>query len=161
MKNTLIAVGVMMLGTVSWSTATAAGKSEEVVVKPVQVTNPFQVPATVNGLPATFTITNFVRQNGQLVAQGTITGVSQAVSAPAQILSSTCNILTLNIGAIHLDLLGLVVDVAPIDINISAVAAPGNLLGNLLCAITNLLNNPSGSLAGVVALLNRILGIFG
>ena len=123
--------------------------------------NPFEIPAIVNGQPAVFTITDFVLQNGQLVAQGTVTGVSQVISAPAQIVSSTCQILTLNIGAIHLDLLGLVVDVAAIDIGIAAEAAPGNLLGNLLCAVTNLLNNPSGALNGVVALLNRILSIFG
>src|SRR5215216_1028328 len=53
---------------------------------------------------------------------------------------AVCNILTLNIGAIHLDLLGLVVDLSPIDLVIDAVSGPGNLLGNLLCAVAGLLD---------------------
>ena len=126
-----------------------------------QVANPFQIPVLVNGQPNTYTITQFAVQNGQLVGIGSIPGVTQLITAPVAITGSSCQILTLHVGAIHLDLLGLVVDLAAIDLNIHADQAPGNLLGNLLCAITNLLNNPSGQLAGVVALLNRILGIFG
>lgn len=153
MKTKIMAVALLIAGflTVAPAISNAQGAPA----------NPFEIPATVNGQAAVFTITDFVLQNGQLIAQGTVTGVSQVIAAPVQIVSSTCQILTLNIGAIHLDLLGLVVDVAPIDIGIAAEAAPGNLLGNLLCAITNLLNNPSGNLNGVVALLDRILAIFG
>ncbi len=48
--------------------------------------------------------------------------------------TAACNILTLNLGAIHLNLLGLVVDLAPVNLNITAVPGAGNLLGNLaLC----------------------------
>jgi len=36
----------------------------------------------------------------------------------------------------------------------SAVSSPGNLLGNLLCSVANLLNNPQG----LANLLNQILG---
>jgi hypothetical protein len=57
-----------------------------------------------------------------------------------------CRILILNIGRIHLDLLGLVVDIAPIRIDVTAVPGPGNLLGNLLCAIAGLLD-PNSALA--------------
>jgi hypothetical protein len=44
------------------------------------------------------------------------------------------------LGAIHLDLLGLVVDTSPICLQINAIPGSGNLLGNLLAAVANLLN---------------------
>jgi hypothetical protein len=40
-------------------------------------------------------------------------------------------------------------------LDITAVSGAGNLLGNLLCAVTGLLDNPGG----LAALLNQILGI--
>lgn len=54
-----------------------------------------------------------------------------------------CQILDLDIGAIHLDLLGLVIDLAPIHLDITAVPGEGNLLGNLLCALVGLLDDLS------------------
>lgn len=51
-----------------------------------------------------------------------------------------CQILDLDIGAIHLDLLGLIVDLAPIDLDITAQSGPGQLLGNLLCGLAHLLD---------------------
>lgn len=51
-----------------------------------------------------------------------------------------CEILELDIGRINLDLLGLVVNIAPISIDITAVPGAGNLLGNLLCAVAGLLD---------------------
>ena len=75
-----------------------------------------------------------------------------------------CQILELDIGAIHLDLLGLVVDLSPISLDVTAVPGAGNLLGNLLCAVANLLNtNPLGGLLGILGdltnLLNQIFAI--
>ena len=55
-----------------------------------------------------------------------------------------CEILDLDIGRIHLDLLGLVVNIAPIHINVTAVPGAGNLLGNLLCALVGLLDDLKG-----------------
>lgn len=51
-----------------------------------------------------------------------------------------CPILTLDIGEIFLDLLGLQVETSEIQIDITAVAGEGNLLGNLLCAVASLLD---------------------
>jgi len=67
--------------------------------------------------------------------------------------------LTLTLGPLHLDLLGLVVDLNQVVLNITAQPGPGNLLGNLLCAVANLLNggNLSNLLTQLVALLNQIL----
>lgn len=67
----------------------------------------------------------------------------------------TCPILHLDLGPLALDLLGLQVDLSRIILDIVADPGPGNLLGNLLCAVTNLLNSP-GPLA---TLLNRILDL--
>lgn len=72
-----------------------------------------------------------------------------------------CTILDLNVGAINLDLLGLVVNVAPIAIDITAYRGPSNLLGNLLCAVAGLLNPGSGLgnlLNNLLSVLNNILG---
>ena len=131
---------------------------------------------TYNGVPALFngtlTITHFVKQGGQLLGLGTASGtitnaltgslLTTVTSAPAtvpiQSADPSCSILTLHTGAIHLDLLGLVVDLSPINLTITAQSGPGNLLGNLLCAVANLLNGggPSTSITG---LLNRILSL--
>ena len=115
-----------------------------------------------------FTTTGFQLVNGVINAVGTLTGtftpiggvaqvVNQALSIPLTGLTGTCTILTLHTGAISLNLLGLNVALAPIDLVITAQAAPGNLLGNLLCAVAHLLDG-GGPLSGLVALLNQILG---
>jgi hypothetical protein len=66
-----------------------------------------------------------------------------------------CQILGLSLGPLRLDLLGLVVDLNPVVLAITAVAGAGNLLGNLLCAITHLLDLP-GALVAIINLLNQI-----
>ena len=75
-----------------------------------------------------------------------------------QSINATCDILHLELGPIDLNLLGLVVHVDKIVVDIDAQSGPGNLLGNLLCAIANLLNN-NGPVATLVSLLNQILGL--
>jgi hypothetical protein len=42
-------------------------------------------------------------------------------------------------------------------LNVAAQPGPGNLLGNLLCAVAHLLDN-NGPLSGIVGLLNNLLG---
>src|SRR5829696_1215409 len=54
-----------------------------------------------------------------------------------------------------LELLGLKVHLDKVVLDITAQSGPGNLLGNLLCAIANLLNNPGGALNQLVDILNR------
>ncbi|MER7334737.1 MULTISPECIES: hypothetical protein [unclassified Micromonospora] len=120
-----------------------------------------------------FTPTRFVNQDGQLAAVGTVTGtltdsagttlgtVTEQATVPLQV-SGTCDILHLNLGPLDLDLLGLQVHLDEIVLDITAQQAPGNLLGNLLCAVAGLLdNNGGGALNGVAALLNRILSLLG
>lgn len=70
-----------------------------------------------------------------------------------------CTILHLDLGPIFLDLLGLQVTTNEIVLDITAVAGPGNLLGNLLCALVHLLDqNPLSTLVGqLLAQINAIL----
>ena len=80
--------------------------------------------------------------------------IVQTVAISADATGTTCQILHLDLGPLALNLLGLHVDLSRIVLDITAESGAGNLLGNLLCGVANLLNDPSG-LAG---LLNRILG---
>jgi hypothetical protein len=70
--------------------------------------------------------------------------------------AAACDILHLVLGPLDLDLLGLQVHLDRIVLDIVAVPGPGNLLGNLLCAIAGLLDG--GPLAGLLAQLNDLLG---
>ena len=78
--------------------------------------------------------------------------------------TSGCQVLDLVLGPLDLDLLGLVVHLDQVHLNITAQPGNGNLLGNLVCAIANLLNgtatgNAVGSLVNTLAtLLNNLLG---
>jgi hypothetical protein len=71
-----------------------------------------------------------------------------------------CNVLNLTLGPLNLNLLGLVVTLNQVHLTITAVPGAGNLLGNLLCAATNLLNG-GGSLSSLSALLASILAALG
>jgi hypothetical protein len=135
-------------------------------------TGPLAIPVTGAGNGAvfagTFQLQKFANDNGQLVATGILTGVvtaasgattsvARTVAIPAAVVNPTCQILHLDLGPLNLDLLGLQVNLNEIILDITAQAGAGNLLGNLLCAVTNLLNNPSG----LARLLNSILDALG
>ena len=55
-------------------------------------------------------------------------------------VAAVCQILDLDIGPIHRNVLGLVIDLDEIHLDITAVTGTGNLLGNLLCALVRLLD---------------------
>jgi len=77
--------------------------------------------------------------------------------AAAQV--AACTILELDIGAIRLELLGLVIDIAPIAIDITAIPG-GGLLGDLLCALAGLLSGINlGNLGNVLGLLGQLLTV--
>lgn len=113
----------------------------------------------------------FVTQNGQLALQGLVNGtlttasgttipvVDQLVTLPisSATANQTCTILDLTIRPIDLNLLGLMVHTDTIHLTITAQSGPGNLLGNLLCGVANLLNG--GNTGGLANLLNNLLGL--
>jgi hypothetical protein len=121
---------------------------------------------------ATFTVRSFIQRGGQLFAVGTLTGnlvdaegnvrriVRGGIAIPAvlnDVPQAACQILRLDLGPLDLDLLGLRVQLSEVNLLITAEPGPGNLLGNLLCAITGILDS-GGPLSQLVAQLNRVLG---
>lgn len=89
---------------------------------------------------------------------------SPVLRRPVDLASSdgSCQILDLVLGPLTLDLLGLEVFLDTVHLNITAQSGPGNLLGNLLCAVAGLLDGPTGVgavLDRIAALLNQLLGI--
>ena len=72
---------------------------------------------------------------------------------------AACDILHLVLAPLDLDLLGLKVHLDRVVLDIVAQSGAGNLLGNLLCAVTGLLDGGLGGLLGrLTNLLNQILG---
>lgn len=138
--------------------------------------NPVPVTGTITSTGGgTFTGTlsqiQFVTQNGQLALRGLLNGtlttatgtlnvVDQAVTLPigSAAANGTCTILDLTIQPIDLNLLGLMVHTDTIHLEITAQSGPGNLLGNLLCGVANLLNSGGGT-GGLANLLNNLLGL--
>lgn len=118
----------------------------------------------------TLTVTSFQAVNGVVNAVGTISGTltdaagntigtvtNTAVSLPVTQAAGTCPILHLDLGPLDLNLLGLQVHLNEVVLDITAQSGPGNLLGNLLCAVSHLLDS-SGSATSLANLLNQILG---
>lgn len=71
--------------------------------------------------------------------------------------AGSCTVLHLVLGPINLNLLGLNVTTNQIVVDISGQQGPGNLLGNLVCGVANLLNglNLSNVLQGAQTTLLR------
>jgi hypothetical protein len=170
----LVALAMVMFA-FGTGAATAAPQTSGTATAPVTGTT-----AAGDAFTGNLAVTKFVRDGSQLLAVGTITGtatdpttgvVTQTVTAapvqiPVNLAASTgsCQILDLVLGPLDLNLLGLVVHLDQVHLNITAQSGPGNLLGNLLCAVAGLLNGPSplaGLLGGITALLNQILGALG
>ena len=141
----------------------------------------------------TYTIERFISKGGKVYSDGTFKGkvgnkkvTKENVRLPATVANASgtakasqipplplplpplpagnaCSILALDLGPINLNLLGLVVRTNQIQLRIDAVQGPGNLLGNLLCGITGILN-PSGAIANtplgqLTQILNALLAL--
>ncbi len=132
------------------------------------------------GFKGTYKIDRFASKSGKLVAIGTLKGTlrkngktkrvsKKNVAMPATVagaasgakaaqippIPGACTILNLSIAPINLNLLGLSVRTNQIDLRIDAVPGAGNLLGNLLCAVTGLLN-PTGALGQLTGAINQL-----
>jgi hypothetical protein len=97
-------------------------------------------------------------------ANETASGPQGFAAAPQQVPTpGACSILTLTLGPLDLNLLGLHVALNQVNLLIEAIPAAGNLLGNLLCAVANLLNGGlGGPLAGLLtAITNLLNGLLG
>jgi len=147
------------------SSATAQTQTDTSLVFPVDFTS------ALGSFTGSFDVTRFAVQQGQVVAIGTLTGtvsdalgnvlgtVSQALTLPLDRVTSfgTCEVLHLELGPLDLNLLGLVVHLDRIVLDITA--EQGALLGDLLCAVANLLNG--GNANALSRLLNQVLRLLG
>jgi hypothetical protein len=174
MKRTLVSLGLILalisMGTLIPSRTHASTLTTAAAVPPGAVQIPITFASPNGNFTGVFSLSRFVVQNGQVAAVGTLTGTvtnatGQTVGAIVQNLTlslinirATCDILHLELGPIDLNLLGLVVHVDKIVIDIDAQSGPGNLLGNLLCAVAHLLD-ANGPLSQLVNLLNQILAL--
>lgn len=124
-----------------------------------------------------FSVSRFVTRHGATYAVGTLTGklgsrtIKRQVALPAALptgtsgmmranVTGTCPVLHLTLGPLDLNLLGLVVHLNQVVLNIDAQSGPGNLLGNLLCSLSNLLNQGSplaGTLTGLLNIIEQLV----
>ena len=160
-----------VLGSLALSPATVSaargggGGSRGELAAPV--TGVFNRAGEVLAFAGTLTIERFANSAGQVIAIGRVVGnlinlagqivdtVVQAVEMPVALQQASCEVLTLILGPLHLELLGLVIDLNRVVLTITADPT-GGLLGQLLCALagTNVIDQ-------LVALLNQLLGLFG
>ena len=160
LATTLALMATLAIG----STAFAATATAAPVTAPVTGT-------TANGATFAGTLTNIVfsNVNGVLTATGSLTGTltsatGQTIGTVTNLLISTrvtaagtCQILNLVLGPLDLNLLGLMVHLNQVVLNITAQSGAGNLLGNLLCTVAQLLDS-NASVTALANLLNHILG---
>jgi hypothetical protein len=136
------------------------------------VTGSFGTGGTFAGTLANI---RFVNQNGVLKLVGDLSGtLTNAAGDVIGTITSTnpvpitlpvgaanptgCSILDLTLGPLDLHLLGLNVHLNEVHLTITGTTGPGQLLGNLLCGLANLLNGPGGG-GGLATLLNNLLGL--
>ena len=183
MKHRLLIFSLLLLlvSAVALPSATAAKP-------PLKGKNPFAdipITGTVAGggvVTGLFTIDHFQAQGGQLLAVGTFTGAVGGLKAKDVPLTLPATLTAGQAAADTGGRAGLPESLAgcrparprparpgrpprPGHLNITAESGPGNLLGNLLCAVAGLLDGIDltipGNLAEVVALLNAIIALFG
>jgi hypothetical protein len=152
-------------------TATAGAQTTQDMAKRVALTGTAKNGKKFRG---TYTINRFVSRHGKVFAVGTLKGrlkhrhvTRRGVRIPvtgfaqdsgAQSAQVACNVLTLTLGPLDLNLLGLRVQLNRVNLRITAIPG-GGLLGDLLCGLTNLLN-PTGILGNnLAAVLNSILAL--
>jgi len=105
-----------------------------------------------------------VKAGGQLLAGGAArtpgTVLPAAWSPDARsdfrmlrVQAEACQVVDVALGPVNVDVLGFQIALSPITLNLSGVT--GTPLGDLVCAVSDLL----GNVAGLVNLLNSILGL--
>jgi hypothetical protein len=173
----MAAVAALMACAVSLGAAGTASAAAQPAETPL--TQTVNVTGT-KGFKGTFAIDRFASRSGKMVAIGTLKGTvrkngktkrvkAKTVSLPASVagagsgakaaqvqpIPGACQVLNLVLGPINLNLLGLSVRTNQINLRIDAIPGAGNLLGNLLCAVTNLLN-PDGALGPLTGAINQL-----
>jgi hypothetical protein len=122
--------------------------------------------ATFQGIDGAVTnlVATFDKATGVTTITGTftdaVTGIVTNFTSTLLGASGSCTILHLELGPLDLNLLGVMVHLNRVVLDITAQAGPGNLLGNLLCAVAHLLDG-SASGNALANLLNKLFGLLG
>lgn len=182
----LLVTGVWLAMTSTGTAAPGAGTSPVISTSDLGRVTSHVSGTTSDGrhVRGTFTPSAFSVVGGQLVSTGTldlvlrghgkpqlvhdqvtvpvrsINGTSLAGLAAAPTATASCKVLHLDLGPLDLNLLGLQVHLDEVVLDIAAQPGPGNLLGNLLCAVAGLLDGGSpisGLLDQISGLLTQIL----
>jgi hypothetical protein len=122
----------------------------------------------------TYTIDRFIARGDDVFSVGTLKGKLKnrrvkrenvrmpatgfGVAGIAQSSQLVCRILTLTLGPLDLNLLGLRIQLNRINLRITAIPG-GGLLGDLLCGLANLLNPPAILGNDQAAVLNSLLAL--
>jgi hypothetical protein len=167
----VLTIGALGLAPAASASAASAPTAASAATSTATATSTInQVIPGVGTFVGSFTPTGFSNQGGQLAVTGVVSGslttlagavvpVTQTVTTTVASATTTngCKILDLVLGPLHLDVLGLVVDLNQVNLDITAVPGAGNLLGNLLCAVAGLLDG--GGITNLANLLNSLLGL--
>jgi hypothetical protein len=178
-RNRLAALAAML--TCALMLLPAAGASAAQTATKLTKTKTVNVNGTTKSgkkFHGKYTINRFIAKGNKTYAVGKLTGrlagkkvtkhgvkmpvalTQTAQSAQLPPIPGACQILNLSIQPINLNLLGLSVRTSRIDVAIDAIPGAGNLLGNLLCGITNILNPATPPSAGQLAgILNALLAL--
>ncbi len=134
-----------------------------------------------------FTVDRFATKHGSTYAVGTLKGTigrrnvaARDVFIPVAVdrsgmtpgstgsrsaaAAASCPVLHLTLGPLNLNLLGLTVHLNQVVLDITAVSGPGNLLGNLLCSVSHLLDTQtlaSQQLAGLLNIVQQLVNVPG
>ena len=186
-------VSVAVPATAAPSSASAVATAERPVAVTKGVTMTSRIVGTTEKgerVRGTFTPLKFVERNGTLKVRGVLDGVVRKANGTKQTFTAirtlsvqsvngtslqdglpagaigqraTCDVLNLVLGPLDLDLLGLEIHLDRVVLDVVARSGAGKLLGNLLCAITGLLDGgPLGGLLGQLStLLNQLLARLG
>jgi hypothetical protein len=174
----LAAVSAAVAGVVMLSGAsTALAQSPPAFTKQLAITGKNKG----KDFAGTYTVKRFESSGGKLFAVGTLKGklkhrsvTRKNVRIPATLAKATgagasqlppnptpgaCQILDLVLNPIDLNLLGLHVATSRIEVLIEAIPGDNALLGNLLCAITGLLDPQTQSASDLSSALNAITAL--
>jgi hypothetical protein len=159
-------MAVVLAGSIGGSALVASSATGAAAVSHNHTGSMFgSVPCTSLGVADTCTVnvTSLDLSGRDVTANGTVANSAGTItnvpfSAPLSIVDP-CTILDLTLGPLHLNLLGLVIDLNQVHLTITAVNGPGNLLGNLLCAVAHLLDNTGlgNALQNLINSINQIL----
>ena len=172
-KILVVLLGLAAALLVSVGLGGAAAAQEPPATDPTTAPVTGSLPGQAGAVAGTFDVQQFVVQGDTLQAVGTFTGTvtdstgkvtqaTQQIAVPVDLAQSagSCQILDLVLGPVDLDLLGLQVHLDTVHLNITAQSGPGNLVGNLLCAVAGLIDGGTpGILGQLAALLNQLLSI--